>query len=95
MIKLYVKNNCPECDEIEEKFKDLVLAHKLINVDSENFDNSFDRAELPVVQDEGKIIKGSKEIDKFLDEMENFLKEWNKFQSDVCYVDDNGYVICS
>ena len=95
MIKLFIKNDCPKCREVEEKFSDLVLAHKIVNADEERANPNINYYELPVIEDEGRIIKGEQEISEYFESMENYLAEWNKFQSDVCYVDDNGKVICS
>lgn len=95
MIKLYIKNNCPECREAEERFRELVLAHKTVNVENEETGLNINLEELPVIEDEGKIIKGDKQISEYFDSMENYISEWYKFQSDVCYVDENGDLICS
>ena len=94
MIRLYIQNDCRKCEEAEERFTDLVLAHKVVNLDEEEV-NNVNREDLPVVIDEGKVIKGSYQLDKYFESMEKFLEEWNRFQSDVCYVDDNGEVICT
>lgn len=45
---------------------------------------------LPLLVDEEKVFEGPSEIIDHLNDLEKFKSEWYKFQSDVCYCDENG-----
>ncbi len=49
-------------------------------------------AKPPLLIDEEKVFEGPTEIIEHLEELEKFKSEWYKFQSDVCYCDENGKV---
>lgn len=93
MIKFYHEEDCKNCREIEDKLKELVLAHQVIIVGSvkEN-DNLPDALSLPVLADDNRLISGSEAIQEHLQKLEKFVREWRKYQSDVCYVDEDGEI---
>lgn len=93
MIKLYRKEDCKNCREIEDKLKELVLAHQVIIVGSvkEN-DQLPDALSLPALLDDNRLISGSEAIREHLQKLEKFVGEWRKYQSDVCYVDEEGEI---
>lgn len=90
MIELYRKNNCPACEEIEEAFKEMVLAYKVIIVNDKSNFKLPENINLPAIKDDKKIISGRKNIKQYLEDLNDFLAEWNKFQSDSCYIDKDG-----
>lgn len=49
-------------------------------------------AHLPLLIDEEAVFEGPAEIVKHLNDLEEFKNQWYKFQSDVCYCDDDGNV---
>lgn len=91
MITLYRKLNCSFCDEIEEALKGLVIAHSVINIENEKSAKvNHKDITLPYMEDNGKIISGSEEIRKYLEELNVFVSLWRKYQTDACYIDDEG-----
>ena len=46
-------------------------------------------AQLPLLIDEEKIFEWPADVINHLIELEKFKNEWYKFQSDVCYCDDD------
>ncbi len=95
MMTLYVKDNCPACEEVREKIEEMVLAHDVVNIDEAGTESPLRREELPLIEDEGKTYSGNEAIEQYFEDLEKYHEEWYKFQSDVCYVDDDGNVICS
>jgi glutaredoxin len=92
MITLYRTKSCPGCQAIEETLKELCLAHKVVIVRGpEGLPKLPDNgASPPLLIDDGQAIQGSRNIIEHLNELEEFKKLWEKFQSDVCYCDENG-----
>jgi hypothetical protein len=91
MIELYRTNDCPLCDEVEEKLSDMVLAYHVVPVDQAGPAQKLPkRVILPAIKDSGDWISGRDRIKDYLSDLEKHLQEWQKFQSDSCYVDDDG-----
>jgi hypothetical protein len=86
MIELQRSGDSPEADAIEERLRDLVVAHTVVVVDAEGAD-----ADLPVVRD-GDITARGSDIPVFLDQLTRDMAEWAHFQSDACYIEDDGSV---
>ena len=91
MITLYRKANCGYCNDIEEELKELVIAHSVINIeeDAACIDKNHLNISIPFIEDDGKIISGSKEIKSYLEELNKFVSLWRKYQTDACYIDDD------
>jgi len=86
MIELQRTADSPTADDIEERLRDLVVAHKVVVVDAEG-----PAADLPVISD-GKLTARGAEIPGFLDQLTRDMAEWSRFQSDACYIEDDGTV---
>ena len=90
MTTLYRKSDCSFCDEIEEELKELVIAHSVINIENEKSTReNHEDIPVPYLEDNGKIISGSEEIKKYLEELSKFVSLWRKYQTDSCYIDDD------
>ena len=86
MIRLRRRTDSPEADAIEERLRDLVVAHEVVVVDAEGLD-----ADLPVIRDANITARGS-DIPVFLDQLTRDMADWSRFQSDACYIEDDGSV---
>lgn len=91
MIELYRPVHCPDCTKIEEALKELVVAHKIITLEPGRPATELTPdTPLPAIKDEGQIITGQAAIDAYLVNLEKIVADWRRFQSDACYIDDNG-----
>ncbi|MBE7549610.1 MAG: hypothetical protein HS126_00845 [Anaerolineales bacterium] len=91
MIKLYRPSDCPACTDIEATLQELVVAHQIIMIEEDKLRNDLGQEiALPAINDNGQIISGPAAISAYLKELENFVADWRRFQSDSCYIDDNG-----
>lgn len=91
MIKLYRPTNCPTCAEIETTLLELVVAHQVIVVEGENMPADLgSEVSLPVIRENDHLISGPGAISAYLEELAQFTARWRRFQSDSCYIDDNG-----
>ncbi len=89
MIILYRKHDCPFCDEIEEAFREVVLAYKIGTISDLPVQQS---KKLPLIVEGGKHYFGEKAIRGFVEESKKLMADWQKFQSDSCYLGDDGKV---
>lgn len=89
MIKLYRPSDCPACADIEAVLQELVVAHQVITVEEDKLRNDLSsEVVLPAIKDNGQIISGSAAISAYLKELEKFVADWRRFQSDSCYTDE-------
>lgn len=89
MIKLYLKAPCALSDRIEQKLKQLVTAHQVIDVAGEaSIDGLPADIEFPVLKEGSQIVHGVAAIDAYLANLESVMRDWQKYQSDSCYSDD-------
>jgi len=89
MIKLYREENSPQADMIEAEFHELVLGYDRVLVDEKGAAQLFDDATLPVITNNERVVSGD-EIPAYIKELKQLMRDWQLFQSDACYVYDNG-----
>ena len=87
MIKVYLKKINAESKDILDGLKELVVAHEV-----EYLENTGQEFDLPVIIDDNRVIQGKGNIMQYLEELGEFLDEWQKYQSDACYCDSDGNV---
>ena len=87
MIKVYLKKNNVESKDILDGLKELVVAHEV-----EYLENTGKKFDLPAIIDDNRVIQGKRNIMQYLEELSEFLDEWQKYQSDACYCDSDGNV---
>jgi len=91
MTTLYRSPNDSWADEIEEALDEMVIAHE-----TETIDNGRslpdDIPALPALRDEGEVVTGEAALRDHLAHLRDLMADWNRFQSDACFVDDDGTV---
>jgi glutaredoxin len=91
MIKLFRLRDCSPCAEIETTLKELVVAHEVITLETDEAHAALGpEVALPAIKENGRTISGPAVISAYLKELEQFVSEWRRFQSDSCYINDNG-----
>ena len=88
MIKFYRPVDCAACAEIEAALQEMVIAHQVIVVEPDEQLNF----PVPALKDNGQIFSGQQAIAAHLRELEKTVADWRRFQSDACYIDDDGEV---
>ena len=86
MIELLRAADSSAADDIESRLRDLVVAHTVVVVDPGAVES-----ELPALRD-GAVTASGPEIPGFLDQLTRDMAEWSRFQSDACYLEDDGSV---
>ncbi len=75
-------------DQVEETLRGLVLDHSIHVVPDPSAAPS---ADLPAIR-EGERVVNPAELPGYLEELRRFVADWNRFQSDACYIDVDGKV---
>jgi glutaredoxin len=89
MITLYRATQCDACDEVQNKLRELVVAHKVVDVSKER-PAAVANKELPVIADGEQLVSGEPALSDYLAGLTDELEQWRKFQTDACYIDDKG-----
>ncbi len=102
MITLYRIADCAACDEVETALRELVVAHKVVDVTQVEaavatngiVKGAGGTAKLdrpwPMVVDGDRVVSGQVALQEYLGELARELEQWRKYQTDACYVDDQG-----
>jgi hypothetical protein len=93
MIELFRAEHDLEADRIEDALRDLCAAYRVHRCDSADAAATLgEGATLPALREDERVAWGSVAIAAFLDETGRALEGWRKFQTDACYLDDDGNV---
>lgn len=91
MITLFRKTESPAADSVQERLRDLVVAHRVVIVGGRS-EQEPAPANLPAIRDGDETVSGEAELGRYLTRLERRLREWNRYQSDGCYIGDDGEV---
>jgi len=91
MITFYRRPDDPWADEIQEALNEMVIAHETESV-SEAAALPADVPETPALRDEEEVITGEAALRDHLEDLRQLMNDWDRFQSDACYIEDDGTV---
>ncbi len=96
MLVLYRRREDPEADEVAERLRELVLAHRVVPVDeTEHLPDGLKPATWPVLaESNGARYEGAEAIRAFLDVLAYEVTLNRQFQSDACYLDPDDPTHC-
>jgi hypothetical protein len=93
MITLYRSPDNDLGKQVEEKLRDIVIAHNVIIVRSKKeLPFKDDDCFLPVLVDDNEHIYGEKSLYSHLEYLGKLMADWDRFQSDACYIDKDGTI---
>ncbi|PSQ96233.1 MAG: hypothetical protein BRD55_07190 [Bacteroidetes bacterium SW_9_63_38] len=46
----------------------------------------------PALRDDDEVITGEDALREHLDELRDLMNDWDRFQSDACYIEDDGTI---
>lgn len=91
MIELYRPADCSACADLETALRELVIAHRVIVVEANQTPAELGPdIPLPALKENGQIVYGPEAIAAYMRDLERFVVNWRRFQSDSCYIDDEG-----
>lgn len=85
MITLHRKKQDAEADQIEERFKDLILAYRV------EYDNELDS---PFIRESDVKISPGEEMENWFLQLESELSWQRSLSGDGCFIDPNNGNIC-
>ena len=91
MITLYRPPDDPWADEIQDALDEMVIAYETETVED-------DRAlpdgipDLPALRDDDEVVTGEAALRDHLDDLRDLMADWDRFQSDACYIEDDGSI---
>lgn len=95
MLKFYRHNTDRFTDWVDEKLEEMVVAHKLIDVNGDgSLPDSISREDLPVLSDGHESWTSENEIREFLEELHKDLNFSRSLKSDACYIDPDNPEKC-
>ncbi len=83
VIELVRPPSSREADEVAGSLRAMVVAFREIEDPM--------RSE-PLLRDGDQVAEGADEIAGFLDQLRHEVRRWNAFQSDACFVEDDGSI---
>ena len=93
MIKLFRTVDCSLGADFQDALQDMVIAHEVIVVDRDQVLAVLPpETPLPALSDNGRLITGRAEIEEHLKQLEQFVADWRRFQSDACYINEDGEI---
>jgi hypothetical protein len=93
MIQVYRRAESQEADWVEGELRAMVLGYERVILDADRAAAELGAAvTLPAVRQDGRLVHGQQELLKYLRELERFAAEWRAFQSDSCYIGEDGEV---
>ena len=93
MIKLYREEKSAQADSIEAEFHELVLGYDRAVIEPKDVQGQFGEGVfLPVLTDNARVVSGE-QIPSYVKELTELVHSWRRFQSDCCYIDDDGEML--
>lgn len=91
MITLYRRSDSACADEVQEALDEMVIAYETEIRETED-KLPDDVPTLPALRDDGEVITGEDALDDHLESLRELMNEWDRFQSDACYIEEDGTV---
>jgi hypothetical protein len=91
MITLYRAPDDAWADEIQAALDDMVIAYETEAI-AEDATLPDDVPTLPALRDDGEVISGEEALHDHLDHLRELMADWDRFQSDACYLDEDGTI---
>lgn len=91
MITLYRRPDDPRADEIQEALDEMVIAYETETID-DGRSPPEDVDDLPALRDEDDVVTGEAALREHLDHLRDLMVDWDRFQSDACYVEEDGTI---
>ena len=94
MLRSNINSNNRNKSTVLDKLIEMVVPHKVIDISGQK-DALLEIRNwglFPVLDDDGKLVKGEEQILLSLEDFKILKEEWDKYQSDLCYCDDEGKI---
>lgn len=90
MVELFRPPESELADELESCLRDMVAAYRSVEIESPDSLEFAD--ELPVIRHGDDVVVGEGALLEYVDELQDLLREWDRFGSDACYIEEDGTI---
>ena len=91
MITLYRRPDDARADDIQKALDNMVIAYETETVEPRTA-LPDDVPETPALRDDGEVITGEAALNEHLEQLADLMNDWDRFQSDACYIEDDGTI---
>lgn len=91
MIRFYRSPDDAWADEIQEALDEMVIAYEAETI-ADTAALPDDVPERPALRDDGEVITVEAALREHLDHLRELMADWDRFQSDACYIEEDGTV---
>jgi hypothetical protein len=91
MVTLYRRPDDAWADEIQEALDEMVIAYETETI-ADDEARPDDVPDTPALRDDGEVVTGEDALRAHLEELRQLMNDWDRFQSDACYVEDDGSI---
>ncbi len=91
MVTLYRRPDDPHADELQSALDDMVIAYETETIQA-GASPPNDVPKLPALRTDGDVVTGAAALQETLDDLRALMADWDRFQSDACYINDDGTV---
>ncbi len=93
MIELFLPSEAAEAGWVEAALKDMVVGYERVELAPDEVETALGmQVALPAIRHDARIISGQEDLMAYLQELEHLVEDWRRFQSDACYIDEDGEV---
>jgi hypothetical protein len=87
MLTLYRRPDDARADEVQDTLDEIVIAYQ-----TETIADDTTLPDTPALRDDGEVISGEAALNEHLQKLTDLMNDWDRFQSDACYIEDDGTV---
>lgn len=91
MVTLYRRADDPWADEIQNALDEMVIAYETEIVE-DTTSLPEDIPGLPALRDDEEVVTGEDALKSRLDSLRQLMEDWDRFQSDACYIKEDGLI---
>ena len=91
MLTLYRRPDDARADEVQDTLDEIVIAYETETI-ADDTALPDDVPDTPALRDDGEVISGEAALNEHLQKLTDLMNDWDRFQSDACYIEDDGTV---
>jgi hypothetical protein len=91
MLTLYRRPDDARADEVQDTLDEIVIAYQTETI-ADDTTLPDDVPDTPALRDDGEVISGEAALNEHLQKLTDLMNDWDRFQSDACYIEDDGTV---
>lgn len=91
MVTLYRRADDPWADEIQNALDEMVIAYET-DIVKDTTALPEEVPDLPALRDDEEVVTGEDALKARLESLRQLMNDWDRFQSDACYIEEDGSI---